>query len=138
MLQLIPPMRYVFCAMLILMLTGCFSRWVMTEKEIKAYYAQKTVKPTFFTIQNDSVTLFCATTGSDTLPPLLLLHGAPGAWYGSRIMLDDSILQAHFQIIAVDRLGYNKSRFRNKKKAVTSIGLQATGILEALRLNKSR
>src|SRR4028118_1143260 len=123
-------MRYVISVVLISMLTGCFSRWVMTEKEIKAYYAQKPVKPTFFTIQNDSVKLFCATTGSDTLPPLLLVHGAPGAWYGSRIMLDDTILQAHFHIIAMDRLGYNKSRFRNKKKAVTSIDLQATAIME--------
>ncbi|HZG25741.1 MAG TPA: alpha/beta fold hydrolase [Chitinophagaceae bacterium] len=131
-------MRYVISVVLISMLTGCFSRWVMTEKEIKAYYAQKPVKPTFFTIQNDSVKLFCATTGSDTLPPLLLVHGAPGAWYGSRIMLDDTLLQAHFHIIAMDRPGYNKSRFRNRKKAVTSIDLQATAIMEALRLNKSR
>jgi pimeloyl-ACP methyl ester carboxylesterase len=131
-------MRYLIFVFLIFILPGCFSKWVMTEKEIKAYYAHKPVKPTFFTIQNDSVKLFCATTGADTLPPLLLVHGAPGAWYGSRNILDDSLLQSRFHIIAMDRLGYNKSRFRNKKKAVTSIDLQATAILEALRLNKSR
>ena len=70
-------------------------------------------------------------------PPLLLIHGAPGAWYGSRNFLEDSLLQQHYHIIAVDRPGYNKSRFRRKRKAVTSITLQAVGIREALRLNRS-
>lgn len=117
--------------------SGCFSRFVMTEKEIKAYYKDRPVKPNYFTIENDSVQLFCATTGADTLPPLLMVHGAPGAWYGSRNLLDDSALQQHYHIIAVDRLGYNRSRFRKKRKAVTSINTQAIAIHEALRLNRS-
>lgn len=53
-------------------------------------------------------------------------------------MLDDTILQKKFHIIAMDRLGYNKSRFRNKKRAVTSIQIQAVAITEAMRLNRSR
>lgn len=109
----------------------------MSKKQVHAYFSEKKVQPVFFTIQNDSVRLFCAVTGADTLPPLLLIHGAPGAWYGSRNMLADTGLQRHFQIIAVDRPGYNLSRFHNKRKAVTSIALQATAIHEALRLNRS-
>lgn len=109
----------------------------MTEKEIKEYYKDKPVKPTFFTIENDSVSLFCATSGSDTLPPLLVIHGAPGAWYGSRNLLDDSVVQKQYHILVVDRLGYNRSRFKGKKKAVTSIELQSIAIHEALRLNHS-
>lgn len=110
----------------------------MTDREVRKYYANKPVKPTFFTIQNDSASLFCATTGADTLPPLLMIHGAPGAWYGSRILLDDPVLQKHFHLIAVDRPGYHKSRFKRKRKAVTSITTQAVVIHEALRLNRSR
>lgn len=117
--------------------TGCFSRFVMTGKELKEYYKDKPVKPTYFTIQNDSVSLFCATTGADTLPPLLLIHGAPGAWYGSRNMLDDTALQHRFHMIAVDRPGYNKSGFKGNRKAVTSIATQSVAIHEALRLNRS-
>lgn len=117
--------------------SGCFRRFVMTEKQIKDYYKDKPVKPVYFTIQNDSVTLFCATTGADTLPPLLLIHGAPGAWYGSRNFLDDPALQQHFQVIAVDRLGYDKSEFKGSNRAVTSIQMQAIAIHEALRLNRS-
>jgi pimeloyl-ACP methyl ester carboxylesterase len=97
--------------------TGCFTRFVMTDKELKKYYKDKP-QPTYFTIQNDSVTLFCATSGADTLP-------------------DDSVLQQHYHIISVDRPGYNKSRFRNKRRAVPSITTQAIAIHEALRLNRS-
>jgi pimeloyl-ACP methyl ester carboxylesterase len=119
-------------------ISGCFARWVMTEKEIREYYKDKPVKPTYFTIQNDSVKLFCATTGADTLPPLLLVHGAPGAWYGNRSILDDTMLQKRFHIITMDRLGYNKSKFKNRNKSVTSIETQAVAIAQALGLNKSK
>ena len=117
---------------------SCFRRWVMSDKQIAAYYRNKPVKPVFFTITNDSVSMFCATTGSDTLPPLIMIHGAPGAWYGSRNLLDDPQLQKEFHLIAVDRLGYNKSRYRGKRKAVPSIDVQAEAIHEVLRLNKSK
>jgi pimeloyl-ACP methyl ester carboxylesterase len=130
------PNAYLVAAVWLLC-SSCFNRFVMTEKELRAYYKDKGEKPVFFTIHNDSVDLFCATSGADTLPPLLLIHGAPGAWYGSRNFLEDSVLKQHFHIIAVDRPGYNKSRFKGKRKAVTSFTTQAIAIHEALRLNKS-
>src|SRR5215471_3523022 len=117
--------------------SGCFRRFVMTDKQIREYYKNKPVKPVYFTIRNDSVSLFCATTGADTLPPLLLVHGAPGAWYGSRTLLDDPELQRRFQIIAVDRPGYGNSTFKGSHRAVTSIQTQAIAIHEALRINRS-
>lgn len=119
-------------------LAGCFGRFAMSEKELRAYYKKRPSKPVFFTIENDSVQLFCATAGADTLPPLLLIHGAPGAWYGSRQMLEDSSLLQHYQLIAVDRPGYNRSVFRKKRRLVPGIETQAVAIHEALRLNRSR
>lgn len=116
--------------------TGCFRRFVKTEKQLKAYYKDRQ-QPTYFTIQDDSVRLFCAVAGADTLPPLLVIHGAPGAWYGSRNLLDDSVIKTRFQVIAVDRPGYGKSTFKGKRKAVTSIDIQATAIYGAMRLNRS-
>lgn len=117
--------------------TGCFRRFVQSDKQIREYYRDKTIKPTYFTIENDSVKLFCATAGEDTLPPLLIVHGAPGAWYGSRNLLDDSLITSRFHVISVDRPGYDKSYFKGKRKAVTSIDLQAVIIYEAMRLNHS-
>jgi pimeloyl-ACP methyl ester carboxylesterase len=109
----------------------------MSEKEVKTHYASRPVKPTFFTIKNDSVELFCATTGSDTLPPLLLIHGAPGGWFSNLYLLDDPDLQARYHIISVSRPGYHKSKFKNTRQALTSIQLQSIAIKEALRVNRS-
>jgi pimeloyl-ACP methyl ester carboxylesterase len=109
----------------------------MSKKQVDAYFNARDTHPVFSIVQNDSVKLFCAVTGADTLPPLLLVHGAPGAWYGSRNILADTELQHHFQIIAVDRPGYHQSRFNNRRRAVTSIDRQAVAIHEALRLNRS-
>jgi pimeloyl-ACP methyl ester carboxylesterase len=121
------------------LVSGCFYRWSMSDKEIRQHYADKgIVEPSYFIVRNDSVALFCATTGADTLPPLLLIHGAPGAWYSGMSLIDDSDLQKKFHIIAVDRPGYHRSRFKGKKKAVTSIEKQAVIIHEALRLNRSK
>ena len=109
----------------------------MSEKEIRQHYANSEVKPTYFIIRNDSIELFCATTGTDTLPPLLLIHGAPGAWYSGMGVLDDPDLQKKYHIIAVDRPGYHNSKFKGKRKALTSIEKQAIVIHEAMRLNRS-
>src|SRR5450432_3439573 len=117
--------------------TGCFSRFTQTKRQIREYYADKPVKPTYFTIQNDSVKLFCAVSGADTLPPLLIIHGAPGAWYGSRNLLSDTMVTNRFQVISVDRPGYDKSTFINSRRPVTRIDIQAAAIYEAMRLNHS-
>jgi len=117
--------------------SGCFRRFAQTNKQIREYYRDKPIKPTWFTIQNDSVKLFCAVAGADTLPPLLIVHGAPGAWYGSRNLLADTLITNRFHVISVDRPGYNKSSFKGRRRAVTSINIQATAIHEAMRLNRS-
>src|SRR5438034_4295989 len=90
--------RHAFLSLILIMslaCTGCFRRFVQSDKQIKDYFKDQPVKPTYSTVQNDSVKLFCAVAGADTLPPLLIVHGAPGAWYGSRNMLVDSVILAH-------------------------------------------
>jgi pimeloyl-ACP methyl ester carboxylesterase len=88
-------------------------------------------------IENDSICIQVATVGADTLPMLLLIHGAPGAWWGYMNLLDDPELQKKFHIVSVDRLGYGKSRWK-KKRFVTSIEMQARSLLPVLNLNKSK
>ncbi|OIN61290.1 alpha/beta hydrolase [Arsenicibacter rosenii] len=112
----------------------------MTEREIREHYAGRPLKPTFYTIDTDTSRLFVAATGADTLPPLLLIHGAPGAWYGYIRMLDDTLLSKQYHVISVDRPGYHKSRisgpWRKRRKQYT-LGWQANTIAQALRLNHS-
>lgn len=128
-----------FClfSFLLVACSGCFRRFVQSDKQIKEYFSNKPVKPVYFTIEDDSIKLFCAVSGADTLPPLLVIHGAPGAWYGSRNLLADSLITTRFQVISVDRPGYNKTKYKGSRKAVTSIALQAAIIYQALRLNHS-
>lgn len=130
-----------FSVLLLLALTGCFGRFHMTDREIRQHYAQREAagfrgKPTFHTIENDTAKLFVATTGADTLPPLLLIHGAPGAWYGYIRMVDDTALQHRFQILSVERPGYGHSR-KQGQHSVREIDQQAGRIALALSLNHS-
>lgn len=77
---------------------------------------------TFF---SDHKMHYAVLSKSDTLPLLVMIHGAPGAWYGYMNLTDDSLLQANFKIVAVDRLGYGKSEYG---KEVLSTQLQALAI----------
>lgn len=54
-------------------------------------------------------TLHFATTGADTLPTLLLMHGSPGGWIEFEDYLADKELQQHFRLISVDRPGFGYS-----------------------------
>jgi len=123
--------KYLLMVVILSVATGCFRGHVMTEKKLTKHYRKHVTKPTFHTIQNDSLTLHYASIGADTLPTLLLIHGAPGGWFGYMNMLDDSLLQRNFHIVAVDRLGYGKSRRKNQR-AVTSIQKQAQSLLPLL------
>ena len=132
-------MRFVGLLFLIsITCSGCFRRFMQTDKQIKEYYKDKPIKPVYFTVEDDSVKLFCAVSGADTLPALLVIHGAPGAWYGSRNLLADTSITHRFQVIAVDRPGYHKSSFKNNRHATTSIRSQADAVYKALRLNHAR
>jgi pimeloyl-ACP methyl ester carboxylesterase len=117
-------------------LSSCFSRYLISEKQVRRHYATKEVKPEIKQIKNDTLSLSIASIGADTLPMLLLIHGAPGSCWGYMNLLDDADLQRHFHIVSVDRMGYGKSRLK-KRRSVTSIETQARALLPVFSLNKS-
>jgi pimeloyl-ACP methyl ester carboxylesterase len=126
----------VFFLFLSASLSSCFSRYIISAKEVRRHYADKKVKPTEIFIRNDTLSLCIASIGADTLPMLLLIHGAPGSLWGYMNLMDDADLQKHFHIVSVDRVGYGKSRLK-KKRFVTSIATQANALLPVFNLNKS-
>lgn len=121
-------------------LSSCFSRYTISAKQVRKHYAAKKVKPEERIIKNDTLALCIASVGSDTLPMLLLIHGAPGSLWGYMNLMDDEDLQKRFHIVSVDRVGYGKSRLKMKKKHryVTSIATQANALLPVFELNKSK
>lgn len=121
-------------------LSSCFSRYIISAKQVRKHYAAKKVKPEERIIKNDTLALCIASVGADTLPMLLLIHGAPGSLWGYMNLMDDEDLQKRFHIVSVDRVGYGKSRLKMKKKHryVTSIATQANALLPVFELNKSK
>jgi pimeloyl-ACP methyl ester carboxylesterase len=117
-------------------LSSCFSRYLISEKQVRIHYATRDVKPTVQIIKNDTLSLSIASIGADTLPMLLLIHGAPGSLWGYMNLMDDSDLQKKYHIVSVDRVGYGKSRLK-KRKTLTSIETQAKALLPVFSLNHS-
>ena len=81
----------------------------MSEKDIAKYYAQKPPMPIFTYSDTLNRKIYYAHTALSNKPLLILIHGAPGAWFGYKEFLNDSLLLAKYQIIVPDRAGYNKS-----------------------------
>ena len=129
----------VIILILSVLLTSCFSRYLISEKQVRKHYASKDIKPEIQVIKDDTLSLCIASVGADTLPMLLLIHGAPGSLWGYMNLMDDEDLQKHFHIVSVDRVGYGKSRLKMKKKRkyVTSIATQAKALLPVFNLNRS-
>jgi pimeloyl-ACP methyl ester carboxylesterase len=119
-----------------LLLTSCFSKYRTTAREVRRHYANRPM-PNLECVKNDSLCIQVASTGADTLPLLLLIHGAPGAWWGYMNMLDDTVLQKKFHIISVDRLGYGNSWLK-RRRPVESIETQAKALMQVMSLNHSQ
>jgi pimeloyl-ACP methyl ester carboxylesterase len=112
-----------FVAFFSLLLCGCYGKFTMSQKELKAYYKTHQPEPDFFKYDTLGHAVFYAHAGKKELPLLLFIHGAPGRWYGYINYLSDSSLLDNFQMISIDRAGYGNSA---KGGAVTSIEAQAT------------
>lgn len=95
----------------IVLFSSCLSKHilVMSEKEVRDHYAERTVKPQFGYFNDGERRLFYAIQGDSTKPLLVLVHGAPGRWYSSINLFDDSTLLSRYRILAYDRPGYGKS-----------------------------
>ena len=119
-----------------ILLGSCFSKWIMTESELKEHYRDRLAKPLYHMVENDSIKLHYVTFGADTAQPVLFIHGAPGSWDGYMNMLDDSTLQHNFHLISVDRPGYGKSHMKPRKRTY-SLEKQAQAIVLALKSNHS-
>lgn len=97
-------------------LGSCYSKYLPSERDIQRHYAQLNYKPRFEDISiKFKTSLHCAFSGDSTKPLLLLIHGAPGGWYGYMNMMDDSALRKNFYMVSVDRPGYGKTKYFSDK-----------------------
>lgn len=104
--------------------SSCMSKYVftLTDKQVRERYAGKPITPEFGFIKDNGQNIFYAVQGDSSNPLLVLVHGAPGRWYSSINLFDDSLLLSRYRILAYDRPGYGKSK---SPVPVTSINEQA-------------
>lgn len=105
----------------LLLFSRCFllNGYIKTDAELNEHYKNSIVKPVYKKSElSDRNQHYAVLSKSDTLPLLVMVHGAPGAWYGYLNLTDDSVLQEHFKIVAVDRLGYGKSGYGKEELSI--------------------
>ena len=93
---------------------------VLNDEQIKKHYANRPAKPQLKYIRYKNYHIHHALVGDSTKPLLLIIHGAPGAWYSSMRLLDNPELQKNFYIISVDRLGFGKSNYGVSEPSIQS------------------
>lgn len=121
-----------------LFLSGCMSNYVfvLNDNQIKERYLEKEQKPAFKTYQSTVGKVHYVTNGDSTKPILVLIHGAPGHWYSSINIVEDTALLNHFYIIAYDRPGFGKS---NNGYSIPYIDAQTSVIADIVaKENKSK
>jgi pimeloyl-ACP methyl ester carboxylesterase len=84
---------------------------VLSDEQIAKHYANRPAKPQLKYMNYKNFHIHHAVVGDSTKPLLLIIHGAPGAWYSSMKLLDDPDLQKNFRLVSVDRVGFGKSNY---------------------------
>lgn len=113
-------------------ISGCMQNFKFSDKAIAEYYANTDFPPSFAFADTLSHKIYYAFSNDSSKPLLLLIHGAPGAWFGYKEFFKDSLLLNKYQIVAPDRAGYNKS-----SQITTTVTLQAN-LLRSLIGNAQR
>ncbi|MDX2190076.1 MAG: alpha/beta hydrolase [Bacteroidota bacterium] len=134
--KLKPVLIFSFLGLIIIGWAGCFRKYRMTSSDIKGYYNTKSYKPTFTTYKVNDRQIHFASTGCDTLPMLLMIHGAPGEWYGYIHLMDDSLLRQKFRIVSVDRPGYGKSGYGIPELSISKQAQYFQPIIDSHKNNK--
>jgi pimeloyl-ACP methyl ester carboxylesterase len=116
----------------IVFFSRCYlSKYMLSDQEITEHYSGKKIKPEFKSSEFLGRNVHYAVMNTnDTLPLLVMVHGAPGAWYGYLNLVDDSLLQQHFRIVSVDRMGYGKSGYGKEELSVQMQALAIKQIIE--------
>ncbi len=94
---------------LLIFCTSCLQSFKMSDRKVKEYYSKNSPLPLFAFSDTLNRKIFYASSPDTTKPILLLIHGAPGAWFGYKEFFHDSLLLKKYRIIAPDRAGYHKS-----------------------------
>lgn len=111
-----------------------FMTFRMSDQKVSEYFEGRDTPVEIKRYKVGNRQMRYATTGADTLPMILFVHGAPGGLDAFKAFMTDSTLAGKAYMVAVDRPGYGYSDFGN---AEPSIEKQAALLKPLLDLNRS-
>jgi len=100
-----------FLIWIIVAQTCCMFR--ISDKKATANFAKEGVLLHTQTLPVFNRHLHFVSTGADSLPAIVFIHGSPGSWEAFEHYLRDPELLQHYKMIAVDRPGFGYSDFGN-------------------------
>lgn len=89
---------------------GCMT-FRKADKDMINTFQQKGVPLRFITQRIEGRNIHYATTGNDTLPTIIFIHGTPGSWDAFANYMEDSLLLRQYRMISIDRPGFGYSDF---------------------------
>jgi pimeloyl-ACP methyl ester carboxylesterase len=107
-----------------------------SDEELSKIFAERKLNAEIHYYETRGRKLRYISSGPDSLPVLLMLHGSPGSisYYSRRIA--DSAIHGRFRIYAVDRPGYGYSGFGEPEPSIQKQAEMIRPILDSL--NKAR
>ncbi|MCE3229815.1 MAG: alpha/beta fold hydrolase [Bacteroidetes bacterium] len=110
-----------------------------SDEELNEHYANLSVKPEYKSVTyNGHAVHYAVIAKKDSLPLLVFVHGAPGAWYGYMNLMDDTLLQKKYKMISVDRIGYGKSDYGNPELSTSNQALSIKSIIEKENITREK
>jgi pimeloyl-ACP methyl ester carboxylesterase len=98
------------CILWVIIAPSCM-RFRVSDESAKKNFQKKglTLIRSFLRVQDQ--VLHYVTTGLDSLPTIIFIHGSPGSWNAFENYLEDSDLLRNFRLISIDRPGFGYSDF---------------------------
>ena len=131
----------VVLSMVILFIIACFVfdhyvQFRRSDEEMKKIFSDRGVDATVGYYTTHGRNLRYISSGADSLPVLLMLHGSPGSvsYYGGRMA--DSFIRNTFRVFAVDRPGYGYSGFGDPEPSIQKQAAMIRPILDSLQQAK--
>lgn len=100
----------ILLALWLVMAQSCLRLRTSDSKALKEFDTSG-VPLTIKTIKVKDRTLHYVTTGIDTLPTIVFVHGSPGSWDAFKEYLKDKDLLRKYRMVSIDRPGFGYSNF---------------------------
>jgi pimeloyl-ACP methyl ester carboxylesterase len=131
----------VMVVLIALFIIGCFIfdhyvQFRKSDEELKKIFAERSIDAKINYYTTHGRTLRYISSGNDSLPTLLMLHGSPGSisYYSGR--LSDTSIRNNFKVYAVDRPGYGYSGLGDPEPSIEKQSEMIRPILDSL--NKAK